>query len=60
VLALDEPTTLLDLRHRDALLERLDALPQQQIISKLAARTAHGPAPGLDGAVGKPSRQQRR
>lgn len=33
VLALDEPTTLLDLRHRDALLERLDALPQQQIIS---------------------------
>ena len=33
VLALDEPTTLLDLRHRDALLVRLDALPQQQIIS---------------------------
>ena len=33
VLALDEPTTLLDLRHRDGLLERLDALPQQQIIS---------------------------
>lgn len=33
VLALDEPTTLLDLRHRNALLARLDALPQQQIIS---------------------------
>lgn len=33
VLALDEPTTLLDLRHRDRLLHRLDELPQQQIIS---------------------------
>lgn len=33
VLVLDEPTTLLDLRHRNALLERLDGLPQQQIIA---------------------------
>lgn len=33
VLALDEPTTLLDLRHRDRLLQHLEALPQQQIIA---------------------------
>ena len=33
VLALDEPTTLLDLRHRNALIQHLDRLPQQQIIS---------------------------
>jgi hypothetical protein len=34
VLALDEPTTLLDLRHRDALLERLDALPQSRLFEQ--------------------------